>query len=251
MVEIEMLGSGRVAVLGHRGAMGHAPENTMASFRKALDLGVDAVELDVRLTGDQEVVVIHDASVDRTTNGTGLVSEMALSDLQALDAGSGFAPGFRGERVPTLAQVLAWAAGRTELVIEIKGDPEPAPGLLEKTVALIRAHGLSSSVMVISFYHPAVRQARNLDTEIATGILCGGFPADPVGAARAAAADSVRPSWHYVNPELVSVLHEAEIVVSPWTVNDVPAMERLISMGVDSIGTNYPDRLCALIDRES
>jgi glycerophosphoryl diester phosphodiesterase len=249
LIEIEAVGSGRVIVLGHRGAMGHAPENTMASFRRALELGADAVELDVRLSRDGHVVVMHDASVDRTTNGSGRIAELDLEEIKALDAGGAFAPDFRGERIPTFAEVLAWAVDQTELVVEIKGDPEPDPGVLEKTIRLIGEHGMSGRTMVISFHHPTVRRCRDLDGDIATGILYGGRLADPAAAAREAAADSVRPAARLVTPELARGLHAAGLAVSPWTVNETAGMGELISMGVDSIATNYPDRLRALVAR--
>jgi glycerophosphoryl diester phosphodiesterase len=205
------------------------------------------VELDVRLSRDGHVVVMHDPSVERTTNGSGRIAELDLDQIKSLDAGGSFAPAFRGERIPTFAEVLAWAVGRTELVVEIKGDPEPRPELLERTITLIGEHGMGGGTMVISFHHPTVRRCRDLDGEIATGILYGAPLADPVAAAREVGADTVRPAWRLVTPDLVRTLHAAGLAVSPWTVNEPEAMGQLVSLRVDSIATNYPDRLRALM----
>ena len=241
-------GPGRpCVVVGHRGAMGHAPENTMASFRRAVSLGADAVELDVRLSADGEAVVIHDSTVDRTTDGKGAVAEMEVVELKRLNAGVRWGGEYDGEGIPTLGQFLAWAAGRTEAVIEIKGEPEPPLDLVRAVVALVTESRMVESVMVISFHHPSVRRVREMLPEVATGILYTGHLCDTAAAARAAAADSVRPGWHHVTRGLVEEVHAAGLIVAPWTVNDQAAMEALLAMGVDSIATNYPDRLRLLV----
>ncbi len=249
MLEIEAGRSGRKVNCGHRGAAGHAPENTMASFEAALRLGAHVVELDVRRSRDGELMVIHDASIDRTTDGRGEVASLPAAELRAVDAGVRFAPKFRGQRIPLLREVLEWASGRTELVVEIKGDPHPQPGVEEQVVALVAGHGMLDRVMVISFYHPSLRRVRELEPRIATGMLYTGFFADTVGAARAAGADCVRPGWHDWNSALVEAVHASGLVAGGWTVDDEAAMARLLDMGVDSITTNYPDRLAAVLAR--
>ncbi len=243
MLEIEAAKSGAKVVVGHRGAAGHAPENTMASFEAALRLGADAVELDVRPSADGELVVIHDAAVDRTTDGRGAVAAMTLEQLRSLDAGARHGGQFRGERIPTLREALAWARGRTELVIEIKGDPHPQHGVEEQVVGLVAEHGMIDRVMVISFYHPSLRRVRELEPRIATGMLYDGFLADTIAAARAAGADCVRPRWTDWNDALVAEVHGAGLVAGAWTPDDEAVMARLLAMGLDSITTNYPDRL--------
>lgn len=249
MLEIEAAKSGTKVAVGHRGAAGHAPENTIVSFETALRLGADAVELDVRRSSDGELVVIHDAAVDRTTDGHGEVAALPLEQLRALDAGARHGAQFRGTRIPTLRETLAWARGRTELVIEIKGDPHPQRGLEEQVVRLVAEHGMTDRVMVISFYHPALRRVRDLEPRIATGMLYTGFLADTVAAARAAGADCVRPIWRDWNEDLVAAVHEAGLVAGAWTPDDEAAMTRLLRMGVDSITTNYPDRLRQVLSR--
>ncbi len=249
MLEIEAANSGKVLVIGHRGAMGHAPENTMASFKKGLELGSDLIELDIHLSKDKELVVIHDADVSRTTNGHGHISDFTIKEIKKLDAGASFAPRFKGESIPTLQEVLNWAKEKIPLAIEIKGDPIPAAGIEEKLVNLLRESGMTEKVMVISFYHPALRRVKELAPAIATGILFTGRFSDSVSAARASMADSIRPSWYYWSPDLVEEVHKAGLTASTWTVNDEEVMERTVRMGLDSIGTNYPDKLRRYLDR--
>jgi glycerophosphoryl diester phosphodiesterase len=249
VLELEARGSGKVLVIGHRGALGLAPENTMAGFEAGLRAGADLIELDVHLTADGQVVVIHDGDVSRTTGGQGRVAEMTLAEIQRLDAGSAFATRLAGERVPMLAEVLDWARTRIPLVVEIKGDPIPAPGIEERVVKLLRAHAMLDHAAVISFHHPVVRRVKEVDERVATGILYQARLADTVAVARAARADSVRPGWAYVTRALVDEAHAAGLVASTWNANDEARAAYLIALGVDSIGSDYPDRLRAYVDR--
>ena len=221
----------------------------MASFVKAYEMGADLLELDVRLSRDEALIVMHDPDVSRTTTGRGRVCDLTVDEIRRLDAGVKFGPEFAGERVPLLEEVLDWAKGRIQLVVEMKGDPIPTPRLVEKVVAAIRSFGMVDEVMVISFHHPAVKLVKEIEPRIATGILFTGQPVDPVAMARAARADSVRPSWPYWTAEMVARVHEAGLVAHSWNANDEPLMEYLVSMGLDSIGSDYPDRLRAYVDR--
>ena len=248
MIELEATKAGRTVVLGHRGAMGHAPENTIASFERGVALGSDAIELDVHLSRDGHIVVMHDQTVDRTTDGSGRIDDLTLAQIKELDAGSSFSSEFRGEPIPTLEEVLAWAKGKTELVIEIKGHPVPQPGLLEQVIAKLGESGMTDRAMVISFHHPTVALAKQIDPHLATGILYSAFLHDTVGISRTVRADSVRPSAGYWTADLVREVHEAGVSASSWTANDRETMTRLLDMGVDSIGTNFPDLLRALLD---
>jgi glycerophosphoryl diester phosphodiesterase len=240
---------GRPRIFGHRGSMGYAPENTFASFELAIRQGVDAIELDVHLTAEGEVVVIHDALLDRTAGGTGLVGEARLADLKALDVGTHFAPQFAGQRIPTLAEVLAWARGTCVLDIEIKGGPWPYPGLEEKVVSLIRQHDMIDQTIVISFNHPTVARVRALAPEIATGTLWNCRPMDPVAVARAAGANAILPFWAYCDQETVDQAHAAGLSVHPWATSEPRVIERLIAMGVDSICSNHPDLVVEALQR--
>ena len=242
MIELDARATGKVIVVGHRGALGHAPENTMASFEKGVECGADVLELDVHLSADGALVVIHDDDLARTTNGRGKVRHMTLAEIARLDAGA-------GQRVPTLPDVLTWARGRTQLLVEIKGDPLPAPGIEARVVEAVRAARMLDDVMVISFHHPSVRRVKAIEPALATGILYAGRLVDTVGAARAARTDSVRPGWQYWTAELVAEVHAAGLVAHAWNANDEARMEHLVSLGLDSIGSDYPDRLRQYVDR--
>jgi glycerophosphoryl diester phosphodiesterase len=227
--------------VGHRGAKGHAPENTMISFMTGADLGVDAVETDVQLSKDGEVVLIHDHTVDRTTNGHGFVKDMTLAELKRLDAGGWYDPRFSGERIPTLAELLTWAKDRVGVAVEIKNGPIYYPGIAEKTIRLVRQHGMERQAILISFDHFVLREAKKIAPEIATGILYVAGLVDAVAAARAALADSLNPHWAYVTPELVRAAHAAGLAISPWNPDDLATLRLLSDVGVDSAGTDYPE----------
>jgi glycerophosphoryl diester phosphodiesterase len=153
MLELEASGSGKVLVIGHRGALGYAPENTMASFEKGLECGADLLEFDIRMSRDGALIVMHDASVSRTTDGHGRIEDMTLAEIKKLDAGSWFGSQYRGERVPTLIEVLDWAKGRVSLVIEIKRDPQSIPGIEQKLIEALNDRSMIDEVIAISFFH--------------------------------------------------------------------------------------------------
>jgi len=221
--------------------MGYAPENTFASFDLAIQQGVQAIELDVHLTADNEVVVIHDPVLDRTTNGQGMVGEKTLAELKTLDVGRHFGAQFAGQRIPTLGETLAWARGRCVLDIEIKGGPWPYPGIEEKVVRLIRQHDVTDQTIVISFDHPTVARVKALAPEIATGTLWSCRPMDPVAVAQAAGANAILPFWAYCDADTVERAHAAGLSVHPWATSEPRVIERLIGLGVDSICSNHPD----------
>ncbi len=238
---------GRPYVVGHRGAMGHAPENTMASFRKGAELGAPLLELDIHLSADGRLVVIHDDTVDRTTDGTGSVGDLTAERIGRLDAGSWHGPEFAGERVPMLDEVLDWARGRVGLVIELKLGPVWYPGIEEVLVSTLRQHQATAEVLVISFDHVAVQRVKQLDPAVKTAIMYGGRPLDPVGMARAAGADAVRPGHHTLTAEDVVACQTAGLAVIPWTVNDEASMRRVVSLGVDGMSSNYPELLSRVL----
>jgi glycerophosphoryl diester phosphodiesterase len=236
-------GRGRVWVCGHRGAMGHCPENTMASFERGLALGADWIELDVHLSQDDALIVIHDETLDRTTNGHGLVREHTLAELRTLDAGG-------GQRIPTLDEVLAWARERETIVdIEIKNAPIYYSGIEQRVVSTLDRFGMTEQAIVISFDHAAVGRVKQLEPRITTGVLYACRPLDGgVGLARAAQADAVLPFWAYVTREDVDTAHAAGLSVAPWATSNPAVMRELIACGVDAIGTNHPDVLRAVLD---
>jgi glycerophosphoryl diester phosphodiesterase len=242
-MEYSLLRQPGVAVgrVGHRGAKGHAPENTMVSFETGARMGVWAVETDVHLSKDGEVVIMHDHTVDRTTNGQGFIKDMTVAELKQLDAGSWFDPKFAGQRVPTLAELLAWAKDRVPVAIEIKNGPIYYPGIAGKTIALLRQYDMLHQAILISFDHFVLREARLIEPDVITGILYVGGLVDAIAAARAAGANAIHPNWAFITPDLVHAAHEAGMGISPWCPNDLPTIRLLADMGVDSIGSDYPD----------
>ena len=217
--------------IGHRGAAGHAPENTLASIRTAIGFGVDLVEVDLQRSRDGRVVIIHDQTVDRTTNGKGKVAARTLAELQALNAG-------KGERIPTLEEVLEMAEGRVGLMLEIK-----EAGIADMTVKLVRKTGFSGTVVYASFLHKELLAVQAADSTAATLALFGRLPKDPVAAATRVGASHVGLRFTTATAQRVSALHRAGFQVFVYTVNeprDIQAMRRL---GVDGIISDFPDRL--------
>jgi glycerophosphoryl diester phosphodiesterase len=229
---------GRVWVVGHRGAMGYCPENTLVSFERGLELGADWIELDVHLSRDGALIVIHDETLDRTTNGHGLVRDHTLAELRALDAGD-------GQRLQTLDQVLHWAHQKdTILDIEIKNAPIFYDGISEAVVGAVKKARMVERVIVISFDHASVKRVKEIAPEIATGVLYACRPIDGgVSLASATGADAVLPHWAYVTADDVARAHAAGLSVAPWATSDPRALKHLVQCGVDAIGTNHPDVL--------
>lgn len=242
---------GAPLVIGHRGAMGYRPENTMASFRHGLELGADWVECDVHLTRDGHLVVMHDETLDRTTNGSGPIRAKTLAEIRALDAGSWFGPDYAGERVPTLDELLEWAAVNQVVVdIEIKSTPLVSEdrAVETKLVEVLEKHALAERVIVISFDHGVVKRLKELDGRIATGVLYAGRPLNAVEVARAATADAVLPQWAFVTVEDVQAIHAAGLAVAPWATSDPDALRKLTLAGVDAVGTNHPDVMRRVVE---
>lgn len=249
-------------VHAHRGGAGLAPENTLAAFRKALELGVDALEMDLHVTRDGVVVVIHDETLDRTTDGRGDVGDLSLEGVKRSDAGGKFAPAFRGERVPSLREVIDLVKtsgnGRVRLDLELKyhqdrpGRPEDFE---ERVLEILRETGFAERVNVISFHHPSLTKVKALEPKIRTGLLAGGrmAPQDPVALVRQFRADYYSPNFRHVTSEAVAALHQAGIPIVPWTINEEAEMRRLMALGIgglagDGIATDFPDRLMNLLN---
>lgn len=233
-------------VVGHRGAAGHAPENTLASLALGHALGADAVEIDVHLSADGIPVVIHDATVDRTTNGRGAVAELTLEGIKALDA-SAKQSDYTGIKVPALEEVLRWARGKTRLVVELKSPAEAE--LVSKTLDLVREYGLLDQVFFISFDHAGLQRVRDLSPEALTGALYDSA-ADPVAVATACGANAVCPRWSRLTRDQVEAAQRAGLAVSVWTANDPGDIAAMSAMGVDAVTSDYPDRARAIARSE-
>jgi len=233
-------------VIAHRGASSYAPENTRAAFDLALELGARELELDVQSSADGELVVIHDHTVDRTTDGAGAVESLTLAALRRLDAGMWFDPRFAGERIPRLGEVLDRYGPRAHLHVEIKGR---TPHLTEKTVEAIRRHGAAGAVTLTSFQKERLVEARACAPELPAGWLVREVDDDVVATARALGLAQLCPKADSVTPELVRRLHAAGFAVRAWGVSNEALMERVVDAGADGMTVNFPDKLLAYLAR--
>jgi glycerophosphoryl diester phosphodiesterase len=212
----------------------------MRSFRSAINAGCDLIECDVHLSLDGRLMVIHDHTLERTTNGTGLVRDQSAAALRRLDAGD-------GEHIPLLQEVIELAIGKVGLVIEIKQVPIQYPGLEEKLVAMLRQLGAVSECAVVSFHHPSIRQLREMEPKLQLGILEGARPIDPARMMREAGADVYSPHWGATDPPLVKEIHSAGGAVGVWVVDDDTAVAWCKLCRPDSIFTNRPVEIGAAL----
>jgi glycerophosphoryl diester phosphodiesterase len=225
--------------IAHRGASGTFPENTLSAFRAAIDAGADMCELDVQLSRDGAVVVIHDETVDRTTDGKGEIAELTLAELKRLDAGAKFKLGHvKGERISTLDEVFAVTSGKCGLNIELK-----AGGLEHQVAQIMQARNSLGDSIVSSFDWEYLKIIQRLNANIRIGLLTDEKPVDLMMNAVAMRAHAINPRYDIVTADLCTAAHQRGLKVYTWTVDKESAMRALIEYGVDGIMTNYPERL--------
>ncbi|MBO7743351.1 glycerophosphodiester phosphodiesterase [Paenibacillus sp. MWE-103] len=235
--------------IAHRGASAYCPENTMAAFRRAIELGATGIETDVQMTSDGQLVLIHDESLQRTAGSPRLVKDVTLEEAKQLDAGSWFDPAFAGERIPTLGELLELVKPREDVYVnlELKNSIVNYPGLEEAVIEEIRRQGLGERIIVSSFNHYSLVLCKELAPEIRTGVLYVEGLYEPWEYAARIGASALHAHHRAVLPEWTAQAAERGIVYNPWTVNEPAEMKRLLDAGVASIITDYPDRLAALI----
>ena len=231
-----------VMVIAHRGASSYAPENTVAAFDLAIQMGVSHIELDVHSTIDGHIVVIHDDTVDRTTNGSGPVMGHSRVALAELDAGSWFEERFAGERIPAFADVLQRYKGRAHVHTEIKGH---SAHLSQRTADLVRRYGMVEQVTITSFQRTRLQEMRAYAPELPTGWLVAEVSDAIVAEARAMGLTQLCPRANTVTPELVQRLHAEGFVVRVWGVATEDLMRQVVKAGADGMTVNFPDKLIA------
>lgn len=238
--------AGRPLIGGHRGSSARAPENTLAAFRAALEDGAELVELDVHLTRDGQLAVVHDEQTQRTTGVSGLVAAMTMDDLRLLDAGNYKGAEWEGEGIPELGDVLAMAHGHMLVNVEIKG------GIAAATVVARRVaeHDMAGDVIVSSFEPSSVAAAAALRPPLLSGLLLDRPVADPIAAARAVGAALLHVEYRHLSAPLVQAAHQAGLGVLAWTVNVPGEMRRLASIGADAILSDDPRLLRAIVGEE-
>jgi len=231
-------------ICGHRGASGYAPENTLAAFRLAMELGADMCELDVQQTRDDHFAVIHDTTLGRTTDGSGPVWKKTLAELQSFDAGGWFGRSFAGESIPSLEEVIHLARGKMRLHIELKvhGHERKIEELL---VATLRRENFAKECIVSSFDHRRIDHLKSLAPEIAAGYIFSTHQfKDQLFSG---AANVLSAHFSLITDDFVKRARSGGKEVHTWTANETKDMRRLLGAGVDAIITNFPDRLAKLL----
>jgi glycerophosphoryl diester phosphodiesterase len=236
-------------VIAHRGASGHAPENTLAAFRRAIALGATFIETDLQLSRDARFVAIHDDTVNRTTNGQGKVHELTLADLRRLDAGSWFGSEFTGERIPTLEEILEFSR-KNDAVFYLELKPTGSWGGEHALIGSLRNTGEIARTVVISFDAGVLEALRRIEPTLMTGLLFDGQIDRPLERAVEVGARQLAVRGDLVTPALLAQARNKDLQLVCWTVNQPAHMRMLIEAGVDGIMTDYPDRLVAARPKE-
>lgn len=230
-----------IKTIGHRGAAALEPENTLRGFRKAIELGLDYVEFDIHRCKSGELVVMHDETVDRTTNGNGFVKDLTLQQLKKLDAG-------KGEQIPTLQEAIDCCKEKIKMCIELK-----AARLENDTVAEIIDNNVVESSMVKSFFHEYSKNVKEIaaakNLQLKTGILIVGNPVDIVEVAKAAKADFVSANHCFVDGRMVKLLKNAGLGITVWNCDNEHDIQRMLKLNVDMIASNRPDLLMKVLGR--
>lgn len=240
-------GKSEMVNVAHRGASGHAPENTMAAFEKAFEMKADYIEIDVQMTKDGRLVAIHDTTVNRTTNGNGFVGDYTLEEIQQLDAGSWFGEEFAGEQIPTFEEIIDEYRGKIGILIELK-SPELYPGMEEKVAEALIERNMqkpnNDKIIIQSFNHESVQQSKELLPNIPHGVLAGVTWADVTDeqlAQFATYADFFNPNMNIVTDDLVNRVHLAGMEIYAYTVRTQEQANNLFERGVDGIITDFPE----------
>jgi glycerophosphoryl diester phosphodiesterase len=223
----------RVMRIGHRGAAGHAPENTLAAIQKGIALGVNFVEIDVRRTADGVLVVLHDATVNRTTNGKGRVDRLSLQEVKQLNAGD-------GEHIPTLEEVLKVATGKTGLMLELK-----TRGTARQAAETVHQAGFRDSVIYASFLHDELQHVRTVDPDASLMALFGGLPRASVVRAIKYGSSCAGLRHDKATRGLVDSFHRSGLRVFVYTANAPSDIQRALSLGVDGVISNFPERIAS------
>ena len=230
-------------ILCHRGAKNYAPENTLAAFKTALELGADGFELDTQLTSDGHVVVFHDKTVDRTTNGHGKLSKLSLAEVRELDAGSSFAEKFRGEKIPMLDEVFETIGKRAIINVELKNFSTPFDNLAEKVCEVVRRHEMQKKVLFSSFLPWNLKKAGRILPDVPRGLITAKGWRGVWGRSfgfNFGDYDALHPYLGNVTAQQVHRVHKLKRKINVWVVNMEDDMRRLFNWGVDGFLTDDP-----------
>ena len=234
-------------VIAHRGASGNAPENTLAAFERAVALGAGFIETDLHLTRDSRFVVIHDPTLERTTNGHGNVRDITLAEIRKLDAGMWFDREFMGQQVPTLEEVLEFGA-KHDVIFYLELKYEAAWGMHHSLMGALQKSGAAARSIVISSSESTLAALRQVDSAAMMGLIFEEANQDYAKAGIELGVRQLCPKFDLVSSETVEAAHRLDLQVATWTVDDVPTMHAMIEAKVDGIMTNFPDRLQAVLE---
>ncbi len=232
----------RPLIIAHRGASFYAPENTLISYEKAVEMEADAIEIDVHRSKDGHLIVCHDEKVDRTTNGTGHIRDLNLEEIKKLDAGSWFDEKYTNVKIPLLEEVLQFVKEQNILLnIELKNGPTFYENIEEDLIRIIKIYNLEEKVLISSFNHYSLLKMKMLAPSIKTGILYIGGMVSPWEYAKKLHADTIHPLFYTINEEIVTESIENGISVNPFTVNGEKELMLVYKFGVSGIITDRPD----------
>jgi glycerophosphoryl diester phosphodiesterase len=245
----EAIKAKKTLVFGHRGASAYAPMNTLEAFQLAVELGADGVELDVHRSADGRLVIVHDFTVDGSTNGTGKVAEMTLAQLKELDAGSWKDAKFTGAKVPTLDEVFEAVGQELFINVEIKSMTVETDGVEKLVAELIEQYNMADRVVVSSFNPLAIQRFKAYAPHVAIGYLTADdVPAEITAYAEGMTYEAYHPYEKSITPELVQEMDAKGVIVNTWTVNDPVRAVELAQMGVSVIITDKPDLIKEALD---
>jgi len=241
----------KIVLTGHRGAAGLAPENNISSIKKALELNVDRIEIDVQQTKDNVVISLHDKTIDRTTNGKGLVKDLSYNEILKYSAGIKFSKEFENDKVPTLDEVFETINAKTTLIIEIKDGNDYYPGIEQRVVDAINKYNAKEWTIVHSFNDKALKKVNEIDsTIILHKLFIADLPFLPIiydgnfqitNLEQYSYCDEFSTFYPFTTKRLISEVHKLGKKINVWTVNDTTKINKLINYGVDGIITNFPD----------
>lgn len=231
--------------IAHRGFSGLYPENTMKAFIEAVEIGCDGIETDLHMTKDGVIVLCHDEKIDRTTNGTGFISNYTYKELCNFDAGVKYGKQFKGERIPSIDEFLNYVKNKNLLInFELKNNIIFYEGLEKKVIEKVYEFNMEQNVIISSFNHYSMIGIKQIDSKIKTGLLCQAILYKVDEYVELVGADAIHPFYPTVmDKNIVADIKKKGLRINAYTVNEESHMKRLIELGIDGIITNYPDRL--------
>lgn len=234
-------------LFGHRGSRGLSPENTIPSFRLGISYGMDGIELDIHLSKDGKLIVMHDDTVDRTTDGHGKISDLTYEQISRLDAGIKLGAQWRGTSVPLLSEVFDEFRGNIMYKVELKHSSKVYPGIEKQLLEEIERYSIRDRVQIISFDFDSLKNVRELDRDIKLGLIIFGKPEWFIDTARKLNAEWIQAFYGLIFPEDVKIVHDSGLKIGAWTPDDEEEIKRCYDMGVDDITSDLPNLLAKTV----